>query len=97
MAHYLDISIKMKAKQLLGQINIINISKYKLPTYQSFNPCINLKVNADILIFVASKTTSESQPVLRKALRTIIQIIKISAFKMAILQKHATIYITKEY
>lgn len=55
----------------LGQVNIVNIRKYKLTPEQLFNPCINLKISADILTknyLAARKTTSNSQLALRKAL-----------------------------
>lgn len=55
----------------LGQVNIINIRKYKLSPEQLLNPCLNLKVSADILTknyIAARKTTSDPQLALRKAL-----------------------------
>lgn len=55
----------------LGQVNIINIRKYKLTPEQLFNPCLNLKISADILTknyIAARKTTSDPQLALRKAL-----------------------------
>lgn len=55
----------------LGQVNIVNIRKYKLTPEQLFNPCVNLKISADILTknyITARKTTPDPQLALRKAL-----------------------------
>ena len=55
----------------LGQVNIKNIRKYKLKPEALLNPCLNLKISADILTknyLEAKKTTPDPQLALRRAL-----------------------------